>query len=481
MRQFIKQILVVLSIIVVAACHKAPSPMDQELQSLDFKPAKYEEWQLENGLKVIYAPNTEVPLVSAALYIKGGSYWDSADLNSASAAMGAMLRQGGTVDYAADQLDSTLENLSATISSSFGQEFGSINFSCLSSDYDQVFKIFSQVVLQPRFENSRFDLWKSQAVERVRRRNDDAGTVAQVSFTQLIGGDNTPFGRVVVESDVKKLQRKDLFAAHKRFVQPKDAIFIVAGKISRDKVKNLIQQYFGTWQNTAKLPPAPVQSYQVKSGIYFIDMDFPQANIFMGQQGPARHSADQHAISAFNLVFGGGFGSRLFKQVRTDLGYAYVVGGAVTSGLVHGINYMAISTKSENAPKAIDAAVNVIDQLKKDEISTKELKSIQHILENSFIFKYQSPESVISDRASLMLQGYADDYNDTFLSHIHNLQPSDLRDVALNHWNPAQFVIIVVGDKKAYSQIKQWHESKPRYFADLPLKLVKFDQKLILD
>ena len=69
-----------------------------------------------------------------------------------------------------------------------------------------------------------------------------------------------------------------------------------------------------------------------KPGVYFIDKeDVNQSNVEIVGMGTDRHNPDVPAIAVMNEILGGGFASRLFQKVRTELGLAYEVGGGISA------------------------------------------------------------------------------------------------------------------------------------------------------
>jgi len=184
-----------------------------------FKPIQPEEWRLENGLRVIYLKDDELPVVRGRLFIRGGSLWGPQSPVGGVGAMGDQMRQGGAGELSADALDQKLEELAASVSSSFSSEFGGVSFSCLTADLDEVFPIFADVALRPRFEGDRLALWKGQSLESIRRRREDPQTVTSIAFTQLLYGES-PYGRVSVERDITSISRELLVSLHQRFVKP---------------------------------------------------------------------------------------------------------------------------------------------------------------------------------------------------------------------------------------------------------------------
>ena len=69
-----------------------------------------------------------------------------------------------------------------------------------------------------------------------------------------------------------------------------------------------------------------------KPGVYFIDKeDVNQSNVQIVGLGTDRHNPDVPALAVMNEILGGGFASRLFQKVRTELGLAYAVGGGISA------------------------------------------------------------------------------------------------------------------------------------------------------
>ena len=211
-----------------------------------FKPIKPERWVLSNGMTVLFLEDRELPVVRGRLFIRGGSLWAPERPVGGIGAMGELMRQGGAAELSSDALDNELEKLAATIGTSFGAEFGAGNFSCLSSDFDRVFDLFSKIILKPRFDSDRIALWKGQAIESIRRRVEDPGTVAMIAFTQLLYGDS-PYGRITKEEDIHRMSRADLVALHRSFVRPDGAVLVITGRIDKAVIEDVIARKLGSW------------------------------------------------------------------------------------------------------------------------------------------------------------------------------------------------------------------------------------------
>ena len=80
--------------------------------------------------------------------------------------------------------------------------------------------------------------------------------------------------------------------------------------------------------------------------------------------GILRNNPDYFAVSVMNEIFGGGFSSRLFNNVRATKGLAYSVGGGVGTSFNHpGMTHIQMQTKSGSTVAGIEALYEEIDNM----------------------------------------------------------------------------------------------------------------------
>jgi zinc protease len=446
-----------------------------------FKPIKPDRWVLPNGMTVLFLQDSELPIVHGRLFVRGGSLWGPEKPVGGIGAMGELMRQGGAAELSSDALDSELEKLAATIGTSFGAEFGAGNFSCLSSDFDRVFDLFSKVILKPRFDADRIALWKGQAIESIRRRVEDPGTVATIAFTQLLYGD-TAYGRITKEEDIHRISRTELLSLHRSFVRPDGAVLVITGRIDKAAVEDVVARKLGTWEpRGTDLPAPPPIEVDPKPGIYFIELPFSQATIQAGQLGVPRLTPDYPAIEVFNDVFGAsGFGSRLMKRVRTELGLTYGVYGGIAPAVVRGINYFSAQTKAESVGEATVESINVLIGMQQADPTEAELAERKAAIRNSFVFNFESADSVAGRIARLELLNFPFDYDETYLTKIDQVQPTAVTAVARDRWDSTKFVVVVVGNESAYSHLTKMMQESPGPLKGFELIKLGFDQAIKL-
>lgn len=461
--------------------HVAPAERTRADEVADFKPVQPDRWTLPNGLQVIFLKDSELPVVKGRLFLRAGALWANGYPVGTTSAMGDGMRMGGAGELSADALDKELDKLAAGISSSFSAEFGGVTFSCLSGDVDRVFELFSDVALRPRFDSERLALWKGQSLEGIRRRVEDPSTVASIAFTQLAYGE-TPYGRVSTSKDISSIKRSDMIELHQRFVRPDGAMLVVTGDIDRAKVEALATKYFGSWKPRGSvMPPPPEVKNDPTPGIYFITLPFQQASVKLGHLGVPRFTPDYPDIDVFNEIFGSsGFGSRLMKRVRTELGLSYGVSGAIVPGVVKGTNYVFLQTKANSVGAAIDESIEVLEQLQQKDPTNDELLERKAAIANSYIFNFSSADEIAGRVARQELLRYPADYDQTYLPKIESVTARAVSEVARNRWNPSKLLIVIVGNEQAYANLEAERAKSDSPLQNLPASKLRFNEAVVM-
>ncbi len=110
-----------------------------------------------------------------------------------------------------------------------------------------------------------------------------------------------------------------------------------------------------------------------------------QSNVEILGVGIDRHNPDVPAVAVMNQILGGGFASRLFQKVRTELGLAYAVDGGISFAYDHpGTFGVEVLTKSASTVEATKAAFAEIDGLNSRPFTQDELDRGKDNLLSSF-------------------------------------------------------------------------------------------------
>jgi len=147
---------------------------------------------------------------------------------------------------------------------------------------------------------------------------------------------------------------------------------------------------------------------------------------------------------------------------RTRLGLAYSVGGAYGASYDHpGLFYTVAATKSVSTVDATKAMLGQIDDLKTEPFTEDELRRAKDELLNSFVFRYDTPEKVLNERASLEFYGYPADFLEKYRAAIEKVTTADLERVAKKYVDRSKLAILVVGNTQQIATGTPGQPGKP--------------------
>lgn len=433
------------------------SKQDKAFSTTEFKTPKPQIFSLDNGIRVFYIKDSEVPLVSAKLYIPGGALSFSNFNKAKLLALGDLLRLGGTKRLSPKDLDKKLLKLSAGIGSDIGKEFASVSFSCLSPDFKEVFGLFNSVLTEPGFNSDRLKIWKIQQTESIKRRKDDPSTIARLVLRNSIYGFNTAYGETITAEEVSGVSRTDLLRLHRRIFVPDHAILAIKANIEVDKVKAVLNKGFKNFKPLNLSKPTLAEYKNVsKPGIYFVKKDLQQSTVYIGQPGPKRLPKDYAEIAMFNSIFGtSDFASLLMQTLREKQGLVYSIYGATNFDANVGLNIIAFQTKTESTVKAIKESIKVLKDIQSSNFDDKLVVDAKKRINNSHVFKYDSYAKLVKREASKFMLDYPDDFDDTYLKKINGVTKADIVAVANKYFDLDKLSIVIVGNESLEKEIKE--------------------------
>ena len=414
-----------------------------------FKPVEPRRFELPNGLVVFLQEDHELPFISGTILIRGGSRNEPISKTGLVSLYGQTWRTSGTAKEDGDALDDRMEAKAASIESSGGSALTSLTWSSLKGDFDPVFASTMDLLLHPAFKADKLELARQQIATGISRRNDDAAGIASREAGILVYGAKSPFAREPEYATIAAVTIDDLKAWHTRTVVPNNMIIAVSGDFDGTAMEAKLRAAFEPLVKGTPFHEGKMEFPGPKPGVYFVDKnDVDQSHVVIVGLGTERNNPDYYALSVMNEIFSGGFGSRLFQNVRTKLGLAYDVGGAYGSSYDHpGVFEVSASTKSASTVAAAHAMLDEIGRLKTVPPTPDELRKAKEQVLNSFIFRYDSPDKTLSEQVTLAFFGYPKDFLERYKSGIEAVTSADVSRVANKYIDASKLAILVVGNQ----------------------------------
>lgn len=409
---------------------------------------KIDEFTLPNGMKVKLLENHELPLIGGTLMVRTGALAEPAAKAGLASLTGSVIRSGGTKQRNADELNAKLEGMAASIEASIGEERGTVGFNCLKENVDDVLSLFKEVVTQPAFAEDKVKLALTQASSGISRRNDSAGSILGREFTNLIYGKDTPYGEREEYATIGAITRADMVAWHDRYYFPANTMLAVQGDFNAAEMRAKIEKLFADWTTQRPAVPAyPAVTKRDSKGVYIAEKNDSEQTFFsIGHLAGRLSDKDYPALDVMSDILGGGFSSRLFQKVRSDMSLAYQIYSAWGADYSHeGVFKISGSTKASTTDQAIAASLKEVKRMQDEMVGPAELAAAKQRVENSFVFNFDSPSKTLGRLMTYEFFGYPRDFINQYKDAVAKVTAADIQRVARQYIKPEEFTIVAVG------------------------------------
>lgn len=430
------------------AAQVPPSLRDLSFAPLEFHVPDVQRLSLDNGMRLYLQEDHELPLVDVTVMLGAGAIDDPADITGRTDLYADLLRSGGAGARSPDEVDEFLDMKAADLSVSADPYAVTLRLSLRAADLAEGIELLADVLRSPVFDEGRLDVTRRQGVEAVRRQNDDPSHLARRIVNRVHYGDH-PLGRTASVASLQAVTRADLFDFHRRHAHPNNLWVGITGDFDRGQLLALLHEHFGDWPPATYTPQViPPLAPVGEPTIWTVSRPLPQMTILFGEIGIDKDNPDQYALRVMNfLLGGGGFNSRLMREIRSNRGLTYSVYSFYQIGRrLPGLFLAGSETRTEAAPQVISLMRDIMNGLRDEPVSEDELALARESLINSFVFGFTDLHEVVAMTMRLDFYDYPADYLTTYRDRVAEVGIEDVQRVARRYLNPHRQMLVLVGD-----------------------------------
>jgi len=425
-------------------------PRTMTFTAIDFSSPEPERVLFENGLVVYLLEDHELPLVTISALMRTGGWLDPPDKVGLAALTGTVMRTGGGGGMSAVEIDDELSQFAGRLTVAIGRQSGSASLDVLRKDVKRGLQLFAGLVRTPAFDPDSVELAKLQAVERIRRHEDEPESIANREFVKLLYGSSHPTARESSVESVRRITREDLIAFHENSIHPNGTILGVSGDFSKDEMMALLLEVFGDWERgiVPNVMIAEVTDDEAEAAVvHVINKETSQTHLRVGHLSVKETDLDYVPLVIANDILGGtSFIGRLFNEVRTKHGLAYSVGSELSPGMYsQGMWQMWAETKLPSTKDVLGQLMDNIERIGTELVSDTELAQAKDTYENASVFDCSSSSKLVSQRMKLEYDGLSKDFFQQLRENVRKVSKEDVLAVSRKHLRLDRLKIIAVG------------------------------------
>jgi len=413
----------------------------------------FERGQLSNGLNLILAKRSAIPVVNMRMMVNAGFAADQFGLpGTANLAMNML--DEGTKNRTAIEISDELAVLGATLSAGSNLDVSTVSMSALKENFAGSLDLFADVILNPIFPQDDFVRLRDLQLAGIKQEKAQPIGMAIRVFPKLLYGDDHAYGLPMsgsgTEESVLSLDTDALRQFHGDWFKPNNATLVVVGDITMEELRPQLEKQFSKWkQGDTPEKNIGTVSQRSESTVYLVDRpDSKQSIIFAGHVAPPKNNDREIAIEAMNEVLGGSFAARINMNLREDKHWAYGARSLIldAQGQRPFVVYAPVQTdKTSESMAEINKEVRQIRGERpptEDEVArAKDKKTL------TLPGRWETANSVANSLAEMVRFQQPDNHWDEYPDMVRSLSDEQILDAAVDVIKPDNMVWVVVGDR----------------------------------
>ena len=410
-----------------------------------------QHWQTPQGARVVFVESHELPMLDIAVDFSAGSARDPAGK------AGLAQLTHGLLDQGAGGLSETaiahgLADVGAVLSGRLDRDRGGITLRTLSSavERNKALELLARVLQQPDFPQAVVKREKLRLIASIREAEADPGNVASKAFYRGLYGTH-PYAHDEageIES-ISKLTRGDLRTFYRTHYSAPNAVISLMGDITRAEAEVIADRLAAGLSRVPAVPalpkPAPAAASDTR-----IAHPSTQSHVLMGVVGLSRNDPDYFPLFVGNYVLGGGgFDSRLLKEVRDKRGYAYSAYSYFLPLGEAGPFQLGLQTKLEQTDDALKVAQATLREFIAKGPSEAELTQAKSNLTGGFPLRIDSNKKILDYLSVIGFYRLPLNYLDTWVDQVNAVDVAAVKQVFARRVDPDKLVTVVVGAGRA--------------------------------
>ncbi|HXE59680.1 MAG TPA: pitrilysin family protein [Gemmatimonadaceae bacterium] len=415
--------------------------------------APAEHATLSNGLKVVLAHRTAIPMVRMSMLLDAGFAADKPNAPGVATMTMRMLDEG-TATRSALQIGDALASLGADLSTQAGLDVSTVYLSTLRDKLDSSLALYADVILHPAFPASDLAREKQSTLAGIQQEKVEPTGLALRVVPALLYGPGHAYSQPLTgsgtEESVRAMTREDLARFAATWFKPNHATLVVVGDITMAELTPKLERAFKDWKQ-GSVPNENIATVAgpAKTKVYILDRPGAEQSIIIGGSLIApTANPDELAFETLNDAFGGSFSSRINMNLREDKHWSYGSFAFAQDARGQRPWFIYAPVQTDKTKESLGELVKELHDIAGSRpLTAAELQGAKDRETLTLAGRWETGTSVRSALSEIATYGLPDDYYQTYESRVRALTPDDIAKAVSKFIQPDREIWVVVGDR----------------------------------
>lgn len=349
-----------------------------------------DEWTLPNGLRVVGERLPYLRSVSIGVWLRVGSMMELPQENGLSHFLEHMVFKG-TTHRTTRQIAEEMDAVGGQLNAFTGKDCTCFYAKVIDEDLTLAVDLLSDLTLNATLDETELNKERGVILEEISMDEDSPEDLVHELLGQAQFGDQSLGMPILGTTElISGYKRDDLAAYRSKHYRPEDTVVALAGNYDPEKVRELMERFFGEWRNPGQRT-VPSDQHALPGRIKTREKDTEQLHLCLGYPGTAYGSDDIYPQAVLNNLLGGSMSSRLFQRIREELGMAYSIYTYPNSYLSCGTFAIYAGVSPKNGEKVLSEIHAELKKLLEGGLRDKEFREAKTQLRGGYLLGLESP------------------------------------------------------------------------------------------
>jgi len=388
-----------------------------------------------NGLKVILKRRASSPTVAAGLFLRGGARNLTPETAGIENVMLNVATEAGK-KYNRQSVRRELSRVGGTIGASAGQDYSAVSLVSTRQNFDKVWDIFTDVMLNPAFAADDVQRIKQQVLTGLREQETSPDNALDALQDRVIFAGhpyaNEASGTIAT---VTSFTPEQLQAYHHNAMQTSKLLLVVVGDVNPTDLKARVESSFGKLpRGEYKEEPFPALDFS-KGSVDIATRNLPTNYVEGVFSAPSLNSPDYYAMRVAMTLLQ----ELVYSEVRVKRQLSYAPNAELNNDAANTAN---IYVTAVDANQAVSVMLNQIDLLKTKTIADDKIAGMAGQFLTNYYLRQETNAAQAGELARYELIGGGWRNSFEFLNRIRSVKPEDIQAVANKYMKNIRFVIV---------------------------------------
>jgi zinc protease len=358
------------------------------------------ETTLDNGLKVIALKKTDAPITAMQLWYKTGSIAERNGIRGISHVLEHMMFRGSQA-VKSEEHARKINDIGGHCNAFTAEDMTVYSNSVPREFCDMMFDLESDRMDGLTLDRDLFETERKVIIEEYHTYMNNPVAKAFLEFRQeFFKGHPYSTSPLGVIGDLQNMSVDDLRSYYEQWYRPDNAILVVVGDCSSDKVLQWAEKSFGKKQPLTDTPHLELPEIKEHLSMPSVNrmkrvVEFEVPLLIVGYPAPSSSHEDAVALDILQMIIAGGESSRLHREVVRKQSAAVMVGGMNHMLKYAGMSMFFAAFTPDVSPGRVEKALeSQLDMVRQQGVSESEIEKVRNTTLASRTFELYSAENI---------------------------------------------------------------------------------------